>query len=157
MTLSIYIGLIFPIHAFYVSITDVEYQAENKSLKVQVKIFSNDLEDDIRNLSGEVINLQDGVNTQESLRVDNYLFQRMKLLIDGKPPELRLTSCKVEGDAVFSIYEGELRKEPKDLEISSHILLELFPTQSNIVRLKNGTWKGLVKLNKQQTKGSLSF
>lgn len=149
--------LISPSHAFYVSITDFSFQAEKRILGVQVKIFTNDLEDDIRNLSGKAIKLQDGIDAVECKRIHEYLLQRMEIRVDGQVLVLDDLVCNIEGDAVFTVFEKELKQSPKQLQIKSEVLLDLFPTQANIVRLKNKQRTKTLKLTKQKLKGELSF
>lgn len=146
-----------PEHAFYVSITDIAYTENNQELEVQIKIFADDLEDDIRSSQNKLVKLQDGVNEAEAAIVHQYLLDKVEILLDGKAPEIGMHSCKLEGDAIFSVYKGKLVTKPKVVEVSNTVLIDLFPTQSNIIRLKGKAAQGLLKLDKKNTSGFLPF
>ncbi|MEM6801480.1 MAG: DUF6702 family protein [Bacteroidota bacterium] len=152
-----FFSMSMPPHAFYVSVVDIAYEESSGELGVKIKLFANDLEDGIRASQQKIIKLQDGVSSTEASVVHSYLLSKVELLLDGKPAPLSMISCKQEGDAVFSIYEGKVPFSPKKLEIKNSILIELFPTQKNIVRLKAKGAQGLLKLDKQNQTGELSF
>lgn len=156
---SIIFSLIYlnPTHAFYVSVTDLVYEVDNDALKIQVKIFTNDLEDEIRNYSGDPINLQDGISIVEETRVYSYISNKIALSGDDKSILMIKESCKVEGDAVFTLFQAELKEIPNKLSIKNELLLDLFPTQTNIIRLKNGQNQKMLKLNKSAKLGEFSF
>ena len=146
-----------PDHAFYVSITDIAYMENEQELEVQIKIFADDLEDDIRSSQNKLVKLQDGVSEGESAIVHQYLLDKVEILMDGKAPEISMYSCTLEGDAVFSVYKGKLVSKPSLVSISNTVLIDLFPTQSNIIRLKGKAAEGLLKLDKKKTQGVLPF
>ncbi|MEL6256152.1 MAG: DUF6702 family protein [Bacteroidota bacterium] len=146
-----------PDHALYISVTDIFYLENQKELEIKFKIFSNDLEDDIRTSQNKVLELEDGVDEEEAAVVHKYLLEKVEIFVDGKAAPVNMISCKQEGDAVFSIYKGTLESAPKKLEIYNKILIDLFPTQRNIIRLRGKSPLGLLKLDKQTIKGELSF
>lgn len=146
-----------PNHAFYVSVMDISYEESAGEIVVQIKIFTDDLEDDIRASQEKLVKLQDGVSPEEALIVHRYLLSKVELLIDKSPAPLSLSSCKQEGDAVFTSYHGKLAHPPQSLQVRNSLLIDLFPTQSNIIRLKGKAAQGLLKLNKQKQEGELSF
>ena len=144
-----------PEHAFYVSITDIAYLESKQELEVQIKIFADDLEDDIRSSQNKLVKLQDGVSESEASVVHQYLLDKVEILLDGKAPEIRMLSCKQEGDAIFSVYKGSLQTKPSVINVTNTVLIDLFPTQSNIIRLKGKAAQGLLKLDKKNTSGVL--
>lgn len=146
-----------PEHAFYVSITDISYQENKQDLEVQIKIFTDDLEDAVRSTLGKIVKLQDGINKEEASLVHQYLLEKVEILMDGKAPDIHMHSCQIEGDAVFSIYRGKMDFRPKVIDISNTILIDLFPTQNNIIRLKGSAASGLLKLDKKKTSGIIAF
>ena len=85
------------------------------------------------------------------------MLKKVELLLDGEAPKIHMSSCKLEGDAVFSIYKGNISSRPEEVRISNTILIDLFPTQRNIIRLKGRAAQGLLKLDKQTTLGTLAF
>jgi len=146
-----------PEHALYISVTDIFYLENQKELEIKFKIFSNDLEDDIRSSQNLVLELEDGVNEEEAAVVHKYLLDKVEIFLDGKAAPVSMISCQQEGDAIFAIYKGKLESQPKKLEIYNKILIDLFPTQKNIIRLRGKSPLGLLKLDKQTIKGELSF
>lgn len=146
-----------PEHALYISVTDIFYIESKKELEVQFKIFTDDLEDDIRASQNKIIELEDGVDEKEAAIVHDYLLNKVEIFLDGKAPPVNMISCKLEGDAVFALYKGNLGSQPKKLEIYNKILIDLFPTQKNIIRLRGKSPVGFLNLDKKNIKGELSF
>ncbi|MEM8889359.1 MAG: DUF6702 family protein [Bacteroidota bacterium] len=146
-----------PDHALYISVTDIFYLENQKELEIKFKIFSNDLEDDIRSSQNIVLELEDGVNEEEAAVVHKYLLDKVEIFLDGKAAPVRMISCQQEGDAIFSVYKGTIENRPKKLEIYNKILIDLFPTQRNIIRLRGISPVGLLNLDKQTVRGELSF
>ena len=146
-----------PEHALYISVTDIFYQESQQELEVQFKIFTDDLEDGLRANQNQILELEDGVDEKEALVVHNYLLDKVEIFLDGKAPPVNMISCKLEGDAIFALYKGKLESQPNKLEIYNKILLDLFPTQKNIIRLRGKSPVGFLNLDKQTIKGELSF
>lgn len=135
-------------HAIYVSVTEVKPAGQGQ-WEVSCRLFNNDLEDAIYNQTGKRINLRTNAEVEEhSDLVSVYINSRLKFTFsDGRMSKLFWQGGTAESDAVwasFSCSAGEIA------EIENSLLIELFPTQQNVVTLEKGGEKRYYRLSTQQ-------
>lgn len=150
-------GMLSAVHAFYISIMDIEYESSKQQLTVRYKIFTDDLESGIRALENEPIRLQDGISTEEEQRIQNYLSTKTHLQIDHSPAELKLSSHSLEGDAAFVVFTSPCNTRPSHVSVQSQILVDLFPTQRNVVRYKDEKVQKMLSLSKRKEAGEIKI
>ena len=144
-------------HAFYISIMDIQYESSKQQLTVRYKIFTDDLESGIRALENEPIRLQDGINREEEQRIQNYLSTKTKIQINNSSPELQLSSHSLEGDATFIVFTSPCDTRPSHVSVQSEILVDLFPSQRNVVRYKDEKVQKMLSLSKGKESGEMSL
>jgi hypothetical protein len=72
-------------HPFFISMTDINYNAGNKELEVSVRIFTDDFEKNLRkncNCKVELIKPADK-NAMNSL-VNSYVLKHLQITVNGK-------------------------------------------------------------------------
>ena len=143
-------------HALYLSVMDISYEAEGHELRVKYKIFTDDLEAGVRALSGELIALQDGISREEASRVQAYLQEKCQVEA-SQALTWELISCENQSDATFIELRAEFKGALSQLRISNSLLIDLFPTQRNIVRLRNGDKQQLLSLSVKKQKGTFQL
>src|SRR5680860_166309 len=73
-------------HKFYVSVTEIEYNAKAHSLQIISRVFIDDLEKLLQARYDESIHLsKNGDSEKVSDYIKNYLVQKMQVQLDGKP------------------------------------------------------------------------
>src|SRR5690606_12230557 len=88
--ISIFASLLFVLfagfgHPFYLSVTELKYSQSSNSLQGSVKIFTNDLEDALRNLEKKPIDLINGKDTVANSEIlETYLKKRLIFSINGE-------------------------------------------------------------------------
>ncbi|MEM8895393.1 MAG: DUF6702 family protein [Bacteroidota bacterium] len=125
-----------PAHAIYLSLTEIELTEDKAELRV--KVFSDDLRDAIKNhdmTSYQGADVADYFSLNESIAQD-YFGKYLELEINGLKQELQLTGHYIEGDAHFVSLTCELPESINELSVSASFLMELFPTQLNVVNVK---------------------
>jgi len=122
-------------HAIFIALIDIE-QDEDLGLQIRVKTFTNDLEDAIYNHSGQRIQLigkNNGMEYQKSL---NEYFQKfLECSINNQKVNFTLESTQEENDTFWLHFNSDFKGEINKLKVKGEFFMELFPTQSNIVRI----------------------
>ena len=133
-------------HEYYVSVTEIEYVKEQKSLQIVSRVFVDDLEKMLRQRYDENIILNVGKN--EDL-INNYIKKyynnKLKIAVNGQPVEFEYLGKEYEDDIVFSYLEVTGIDELNSIEVVNEILFDVLPKQQNIVKVKAaGKYKSFI-------------
>ena len=131
-------------HAIYISVFEIELSP--KHINAELKVFCDDLADDIRADSGDIIP-RDGVYTKEHLPlIQSYLSKYLYLEKDGEILAFEIESHSKENESVwFKLVINE--SASGQLKLYNSLLVETFPTQSNIIKIKTGEGQKMARLN----------
>ena len=156
--------LVFPLvsatsaHKFYVSITKIEYVKEKNSIQIIAKIFTDDMENALRQRYDRSISLDTKKETEaadEDLK--EYILQKIKIKVNGKSVQLNYIGKEYDNDMVVAYMEVTDVKELKTIEIENKVLMEVFPEQQNIIHLKTSKSRRSLILDKDEPSGKLKF
>lgn len=125
-----------PEHALYLSVSEVKLQPEGIST-IRIKVFSDDLQNAIRNFSAQYqhASLQEFFEKNERL-IMQYFQEHLQLSINGRPVRYTYQSHTVEQDAHFITYRFNWEGEAAKISMEADFFMELFPTQTNIVKVQ---------------------
>lgn len=146
------------LHKFYVSVMEVEYVKEKKSVQMISRIFVDDLENAVRlrydnNLTLSTKNESKEVNQY----LERYLKDKIEVWINGESVEFKFIGKEYDNDIVFCYLEIPNVQNIRSFEISNTLLFDTFDEQQNIVKIKmNGKNKSFI-LIAQNDKGLLNF
>lgn len=146
-----------PTHALYISLTEGEIV--ESEVNFEVKVFSDDLQDALRNHNSSSYqsgNLQEFYAINEAIAKD-YFTEHFKLWVADQLIELRLGDYTMEGDAHFIRITGSLPENVKELSVKASYLMELFPTQINVVKVKKGEQLKYLRFDNPAAPQVLSF
>ncbi|MBK6265817.1 hypothetical protein JKA74_12305 [Marivirga sp. S37H4] len=131
------IGLILVfsgLHPFHVSITELIYKEEAKSVQVMHKVFIDDFEQTLN--KNYKVNLDilamDDTQSIDSL-IEDYLKNNFSVEIDGKEREVVYLGSELEENVLWCYQEIYKVKSPKIFEIRNSIMFDEFDDQSNLV------------------------
>ncbi len=157
--LSISLPLIsFTKHEEYYSLTNIQYKENEKSLQITMKLFTNDLEFALYQYYDKHLELgTDRERKEANAFLEKYVKSKFNLSINGKLLQYQWVGKEFEKDQVYIYLELKDIDKFKKIQIQNSILIETFPTQENIIKVKAfNTYKSLV-LNKLKNKGELIF
>lgn len=145
-------------HKFYVSVTEVEYNSDHQSLQIISRVFTDDMENLLKNRYNENLYLTE---EEEHDAVDRYLSkyisQKLKIKIDGKPKNLLYLGKEYENDLLLLYIEVEDVKFITNVEVQNLILTDLFAEQKNVVHVEvRGKTKSLL-LSRDNRAGLIKF
>ncbi len=146
------------LHKYYVSITEIEYVKEKKSVQIITRIFIDDFERLLRERYDDAIRLDSGKDEKEIDKVINkYILSKMPITINDVLKTPIYIGKEYDDDILYIYYEIENISEIKTFHIENKTLFDLFEDQKNIVRTKiNGRNKTFI-LIPQNDKGMLNF
>ena len=155
---------IFPIiisstpHKFYVSTTNVEYVKEKKVIQIITKIFTEDIEQALQERYDPSISLDSNKEIEsDAVFLRKYLFQKMKIKINGIPVTLSYIGKEYDIDITKIYLEIEDITELRSIEIENKVLIDMFSEQQNIIHLKTPESRRSLILDKNNPKGVLNF
>jgi len=145
-------------HAIYLSVAEVAPNSESRNASIKIKVFINDIEDALFNAFDQRINLSDNSScASNEASVEAYFSKHFLFSVNGKKAELSLTGCEINGDAIWFYFEADCDVQWKTINIMANYLMELFPTQSNVVSIINGEDKRFIRLTKSKSNETVKF
>ena len=124
-------------HEYYVSVTNVEYVKEEKSVQIITQIFIDDFEKMIQERFDDRITL---ATDNESIMVEDYmqryLSDKLKVTINDQSLDFNFIGKEYEDDITYCYLEIKDISEIKSIEIENRVLFDIYQDQQNIVRLK---------------------
>lgn len=152
---SFYLFLLHPLH---LSVSDIKYNEEAKSLEITQRLFVDDLEDALRHKSAgkaDVLNPADP--DKMSALIGQYLQQHFKLQLNGKQTPAKFLGYEIEGDAVWAYMEVPNVRKIKSIGVEYTVFFEMFDDQVNLINIeKEGKIRSL-KLTSSQKKDQLTY
>ncbi len=144
-------------HPFHVSVTDIEHDAEGKSVQVSHRIFVDDLETGLKQY--HKLERVDTYKPENPVLLDSligaYIENRVFFNINGSPKSFNYLGSELEGDARWCYYEVSGIDDVTEAEVTNVVLMDTFEDQQNIVHFKS---KGKLKSYKlDKDKKSITF
>jgi hypothetical protein len=135
--LSVFFSLFSAIHPVHVSVSDIELNRKDQELQIIVRIFTDDLELEIRREKNmpELDILEPVKSLKSEDLFAEYLNKHLKLKVNGSDRKLEYLGYEVEAGAVISYVLVREVAEIKEIEIMNDILLREFDDQVNLVHI----------------------
>ncbi|HZW63929.1 MAG TPA: DUF6702 family protein [Flavobacteriaceae bacterium] len=146
------------IHKYYVSLTQVDYNAKAKAIQITMNVFIDDFELTLNNTYGKQFNLATPEELQDSNHYfEDYLAKHFKVKLEGEKMNHSYIGREYKGDVAYIYLEIEHINHVKSIEIENTVLFEYFTDQKNLIKLKiNDTFDSLL-LTQDNAKGLLNF
>jgi hypothetical protein len=145
-------------HPFYVSVTEIAHNKQERSLEVSCKIFIDDLEGIIKQNYKKGINLSDEKKQAENGGyINDYISKHLKLAADGKALQLSFVGFEKDSEAVFCYFEVVPISSIKNLDIENSLLQDFTDQQINIMHVTVNGKRQSHKLDFPNKKVSFSF
>ena len=146
------------LHPIYVSVTEIEHNAKEKTLEVSCKIFTNDLENILRKQSTQHIDLINAANkdlANQLLR--QYVQAHLKIWLSGRPQTLEYIGYEISEDAVWCYFQVDNVPTCKSITIQDNILYEYKSEQISMLHVIVGGNRKSTKLNNPEDMVTLNF
>ena len=143
-------------HEFYVSLTEIRYNAQNESFEVSMRIFPDDLDRALLERTSIHTQLASELEHKEAdslLMV--YLLEEFTMVVNGEELTLNYLGKEPESNAIWCYLESSKIAAPESITVRNTILTELFPDQVNIIQVYHEKWNKGMLLNRNESLGSL--
>lgn len=148
------------LHPFYVSVTEINHNATDKTLEIACKIFTDDFEAAITKHSQKKVDL---FNTAEKDKpavekaILEYVTHHLGINLDGQPARLEFVGYERESEAIWSYFQVAGIQPPKKVEISNSLLYDSFAEQINLLHVTIKGNRKSTKLNNPEVKANFEF
>lgn len=133
------IGVLAFTHPFFVSVTEVEHNAQDKTLEISSKIFTDDLEAVLLKNYGTLVDFKKtNEKASQDKLVADYLKKHLVLKADGKPLNLDYVGFEEEREAIWVYCQVTGVATVKKLEMDISILHDYTNSQINLVHATVG-------------------
>ena len=141
-------------HGIYLSVSEVSL-SKSQSL-IKIKIFSDDFENILRLYNNGKLSSTD-ICAKESL-ILSYFTKNMPIKINDKFIKLQWSGCEKIGDSLALQFSFDNPSDGKELKIKATFFTELFPSQQNIIQIKNlGSSDRFLKFKEGDSWQTVSF
>lgn len=123
-------------HPFHVSVTEISFNDNNKHLEINIRIFTDDLEDVLEqygNADPDLFNSFKEPMVQALLK--SYLESNFVIKENDKKLDLDFVGAEEDGDVIWCYMESKRVRNPESIWVRNSLLLDLFDDQINLVHL----------------------
>jgi hypothetical protein len=151
-------ALLSVVHPFFVSMTDVNYNAKDKNLEVSVRIFTDDFENILTTNYKTKVDLQKSSNQAEMGKlVNDYIQKHLHFQVDGKPVTLSYVGFEQQEESTWTYFEIEKIPSVKKIAVSNSLLHDYKKEQINMLHLKANGKEDSYKLDYPNTQAAFDF
>lgn len=145
-------------HKYYVSLTEIEYVKEERSVQIITRIFIDDFENVLRNRFDEGLTLDtEKENIETNYYIEKYLKDKLKITINLKDFSFDFLGKEYEDDMILCYLEIQNIDRISSIKVENKLLYEMFPDQKNMVRFKIHSINKTILLIKENDKGVLNL
>jgi len=145
-------------HPFYFSVAEIQYDAEDGTLEVAVKMFTDDLEQALETRYQQVLNL--GLPDQHpdaEVYLALYLKEQLTLRSQHHDLSQRYLGQEQEEDVTWCYVVVDLPEPPRTLWIRNALLTDQFEAQRNLVHVRVGNHTESLLLQRGKLSDEVSF
>jgi hypothetical protein len=136
----------FSYHPIYVSVTEIEHNAKDKTLEISCKIFTDDFEQVLRRQYKTKIDLLDPAYKKAMNElVSAYVKKHLQLSVNGKHVDLQFIGFEQQEEGITSFYQVNNIESVSKIKVMDDILYEYKEQQMGIIHV---TVKGNRKSSK---------
>ena len=146
------------VHPIFVSVTEMELNAKEKTLELSCKLFTDDFEKTLRlnyHTQVDLINPKDRVAMDKL--VNDYIQKHLKITADGRLLNLKYLGYELIEEAVYAYFESPNIEKLNNVSLFNNLLYEYSKEQMGLVHITvNGNRKS-TKLNYPVDKATIQF
>lgn len=144
----IFFGLVFVLfssfllHKFYVSVTQINFVAEKKTIQITTRIFIDDLNNTLEKKHKKKFYIGSIKETSEEVDwLKKYIETNFSLKVNGKGKEIVFLDKEIEDDVLICYLIVKNISKINSLEVKNMLLFDFLPEQQNIIHTQVLTQK----------------
>lgn len=150
--------MVTAVHPFYISVTEINHNATDKTIEVSCKIFVDDMEEVLRKSNKGTVNLSEAKNLEQNNKmIETYLRQHLSIKADGKTIALQFLGFEKESESVYCYFEATNISSVKKIELTNSLLQDLTEQQINIIHVTVKGERKSTKLDNPKKDAVFSF
>lgn len=160
MIANVFLFLCFAawLHPLHLSVSDIHYKPENETLEITQRLFADDLEDALREFSGEKVDVFNPRDPDHLKKIiGEYVEQNFDLSLNEQPLSLNYLGYEREEDAIWVYLEATQVPDFNSLSARNTVFFEMFDDQMNLINVKKDGRIRSLKLSPEQEQGRLSY
>lgn len=146
-------------HPFYVSVTEINHNATDKTLEISCKIFTEDLENALNKRSKVKVDLSNPKNKEEVTKLlGEYIAAHLQLRVNGGAAlKLEILGFEHENEAVWTYLQVSNIPAVKRMDVNDSILYDSYEEQINLLHVTVGGNRKSTKLNNPEMAAKFDF
>lgn len=146
------------LHPFFVSVTELHFNAKTKNLEISCKMFIDDIQHALKQNFKRPVDLSNPKQQAENEKMLNeYLTKHLVINADNRLVGLKLIGFEKESESVYCYFEATNITSPKKVVLINKILHDYKEEQVNIMHVVvNGNRKS-AKTDIQANQATLNF
>ncbi len=146
------------VHKYYVSLTEIEFKQEQKSIQIIMSVFMDDIEMALNKnykIDAQITNPNEVKNIDAYFY--KYLQEHFSININGKQKKYTFIGKEYDGNIIYFYLEINNITALKSISIQNTMLIKCFDEQQNLIKIKNGNERKSLFLDSKNNKGLLKF
>ncbi|MEP1489758.1 MAG: DUF6702 family protein [Algibacter sp.] len=145
-------------HKYYISVTQIEYIEEKKSVQITSRIFIDDFESLLRERYDDSLTLAENTESETiNIYIERYLKEKIKIRINESDVNFMFIGKEYDGDIMRCYLEVVDVETINSIEIKNQVLFDLYTEQQNLIKLKVNSKQKSYILSPQNDTALLSF
>jgi len=145
-------------HKFYLSLTDIFYDQEEKRLKITCDVFIDDFENLLeKRYQRDFLMLKAKEYDYTNKYIKKYLADKLSIRLNGAQKQIKYLGKDYKDNKLrFYLYVNDVQAFDQ-IHITNKILMDLFEDQKNMIQVDNGQEIKSLLLEKGRSQGLLKF
>lgn len=145
-------------HPFYISVTEINHNATDKTLEISCKFFADDFEQTIEKVSKVTLDITLAKDKAAFDKyIPDYVSKHLAVTVDNKPIALSYVGFEKDKESAFAYFEVKNITAAKSIAITNSLLHDFINQQINIMHITVGGKRQSTKLDYPETKAAFSF
>jgi len=158
MAASLFKWLILLAHPLYITVTDINHNAKDKTLEISCKMFTNDFEAVLEKTGHTKVDLSDAKNKAATDKlIADYVGKHLLVKVDGRPVALQFVGSEEEEDGTWSYFQVSNISSVKKIDVSNSLLYDIFNQEINLMHASVGGVKKSTRLDYPVSAASFEF
>ena len=146
-------------HALYLSSIQLKHALQDTSAILHIKVFTDDLQNAIRNYSKQdyIPSQTENFIEKNIEKLEAYFQKHLICRVNQQPSPPRITKHRLENEVYVISFKLHCPSNWQTLSVKADYFMELFPSQTNVIQLDNGPEKTIRKIQQKQSLSKLDF
>ncbi len=145
-------------HPYFVSVTEIDHNAKEKTLEISCKIFTDDFEKTLRQVYKTQVDLLKPKDKEAmSKLVSDYVTKHLLVSVNGKAVTLQFIGYEQEEEGIESYYQVNNIPSVNKIDVVDNILYDYKKEQIGIIHAVVDGNRKSTRLNNPSDKASFEF